>query len=700
MTHERYAAFGWATFPCHGKIPATPNGFKAADKTGEVFEKYHGENIGIATGEVSGIWVLDVDVKNGAKGQQSLDGLIAKYGALPETVKARTWSGGTHYFFRMPEGGMGNRTNVMPGIDVRGTGGYVVAPPSVVEGKPYEWILSPETHAVLDAPKWLLALLKTERVSAPPPTEGMIAAGCRNSELTSRAGKMRAAGMEFDDIFTSLIKINATRCSPPLPEKEVRIIAESIGRYAAAAHNSALTDVWNSERFAESYGENIRWCPNLGWFTWNGSHWTRHGKDDPALLVMAKQFVKRLGVQAEATSDKRLKAHAIRSESKARLEAMIELSKSEKGITITAEHLDRNSLLVNCANGTINLATSEIYLPRREDYITKYIDVNYNPDAKAPAWEKFLSEIFQNDTDLVKYVQRAVGYCLTGLTTEQKFFICYGNGRNGKSTLLKHVMHVLGSAYSTGTPAETMLESTGNTLHAIASLKGMRLVVLNEFDEGKTLSSAQVKTLTGGEPVVARHLYHEQFVYVPTYKFFMTTNHKPRIKDTSLGIWRRLVLLPFDYTVAPESIDPGLDDKLAAEYEGILAWSVQGYHKWAETGLGALDRLTREALCYQGQSDLIGQFLEECLDIEADPENVAMPVVEFIGALAAWCRENGIRYAPGRNAVIDYMARKGYGQPSRDNSALSRGKMVWKGVALRPEVGHTGQGNIPIYEPF
>jgi putative DNA primase/helicase len=255
-------------------------------------------------------------------------------------------------------------------------------------------------------------------------------------------------------------------------------------------------------------------------------------------------------------------------------------------------------------------------------------------------------------------------------------------------------MAVLGSSYSTGTPAETMLEATGNTLHAIASIKAMRLVVLNEFDEGKTLSSAQVKTLTGGEPVVARHLYHEQFVYIPTYKFFMTTNHKPRIKDTSLGIWRRLVLLPFDFTVAQDKVDPNLDSKLAAEYEGILAWAVQGYRQWADVGLGALERLNKEALCYQGQSDLIGQFLEDSLDLGADPNESTTVVVDFIKSLGEWCRENGIRHAPGRGAVIDYISRKGYGYPERDNTAMVRGKMVWKGLKLKPEFGHMGKGEI------
>ena len=398
--------------------------------------------------------------------------------------------------------------------------------------------------------------------------------------------------------------------------------------------------------------------------------------------TLAKMFVKSLMRQGEATDDKRLKSWATKSETAGRLDSIINLAKSEPHMNTRPDVFDGNMFLLNCANGTLDLRTGVLRAPDRADMIAKQLSVAYDPTAQYPNWLRFLDETFLGDKDLVDYVQRAVGYCLTGDTKEQKFFICYGNGRNGKSTLLTHVMEVLGSDYSTGTPAETMLESDGNTLHAIASLKGKRLVVLNEFDEGKTLSSAQVKTLTGGELVIARHLYHEQFAYRPTYKFFMTTNHKPRIKDTSLGIWRRLVLLPFNHTVPKPQEDKGLKVKLEAEHPGILAWAVRGAQQWLNSGLPELKVLQDAATCYQGQSDLIGQFLEESLDMDAVPDMVKTSVVEFMSALGVWCRENGVKYAPGRSAVIDYVARKGYGQPVRDNGAVARGKMVWRGLAL------------------
>ena len=693
-----YSKLGWHTFPCNGKFPATPKGFYDADVSGDVFNKYKGANVAIRTGKESGVFVLDVDTKPKKDGRPSvgadtLDGLIAKHGPLPTTVQAKTWSGGSHYFFKMPNHDLPCRIGFLPDLDIRADGGYALLPPSTIDGKPYAWVVEPGNGVpIADAPGWLLSIIDKPKPTLAADTDNpaIIIEGNRNAELTSRGGKMRAVGMTSEQIYNALCTINTSLCKPTLSNKEVRIISESVGRYVPNNINAPLTDLWNSERFVEVHGENIRWCPTLGWMMWNGTVWSRKGPDDPELTMLAKEFVKSLTRQAESTDNKRLKTHACKSESAGKLSAIVELAKSEKGMAVPATQFDKDIHLLNCANGTLDLNTEVLSPHKREDFITKSINVNYEPAAKCPTWLKFLDDIFQHDKDLIDYVQRAIGYCLSGDTREQKFFICYGNGRNGKSTLLKHIMHVLGSSYSTGTPAETMLESNGNTLHAIASLKAMRLVVLNEFDEGKTLSSAQVKTLTGGESVVARHLYHEQFVYTPTYKFFMTTNHKPRIKDTSLGIWRRLVLLPFDYTVPSDKINPFLDQLLAQEYPGILAWAVAGYKAWAAGGLPILERLTREAMTYQGQSDLIGQFLEECRDTTRPIELAETGVVDFIRALDAWCRENGVKHSPGRSAVIDYMARQGFGMPVRDNNMFMRGKMAWRGFAIKPEIGHTG----------
>ena len=680
---NKYIALGFAVLPCRGKIPATAHGYKDATKDPEKIKSFTG-NIGIATGAVSNIFVLDVDVKKSAGGDKSLAALEEKHGKLPETLTAKTWSGGLHYYFKYPSGGVNCKAGFLPGLDIRGDGGYVVCPPSIVEDKnvapyrgKYEWL---NDFQITDAPEWLLALIKDAK-AAPKPDNQIITQN-RNSTLTTIAGKFRAAGMDAPGIYQALSALNNARCSPPLPDREVRTISESVGRYTPSQKiGEPLTDVWNSEQLAATHGHNVRWCDKLGgWHFWDGTCWRN---DDETLLVRwSKDLVKSWHIKAATSDDNELKKHAVRCESAARLSAMVELLKSENDILTPLESFDKNIYLLNCKNGTLDLKTGEIAPARREDMITRRIETAYNPDAQCPTWLNFLDEIFLQDAELVEYVQKAIGYCLSGDIREQKFFLCWGNGRNGKSTFLKHIMYILAPGYASGTPAETMLESNNShSLRAIASLVGMRYVILNEFDEGKFLSAAQVKNLTGGEPVVGCHLYHAQFTYTPTYKFWMSTNFKPRIKDTSLGIWRRLVLLPFEYTVPAEKQDVGLDDKIAAEYEGILAWAVQGFQKWRKDGLSTPLKLKAVVDTYKADSDLIGQFLEEM----ADPEIVepVTTVTEFMKSFAFWAHENNIRFSPGRAAVIDYMEKHGYGKPAMATKRGIENRLAWNGIALR-----------------
>lgn len=678
-----YMHRGWSVLPCRGKLPATAHGYKDATRNPDDIARLFADsnNIGIATGAVSGIFVLDVDVKNGAGGDKTLAGLEAKHGALPQTVSASTWSGGRHFYFRYPAGGVGCKTGFLPGLDIRGDGGYVVAPPSKLSEKSYAWEQgrSPVETQIMDAPKWLLDILQPEKKTKPH--NANLIAENRNSTLTKLAGRMRAAGMDAEGIWTELSKINAERCTPPLPDKEVRTIAESIGKYSAGVVKEPLTDVWNCERLAERYGDNVRWCEKLGgWHYWDGTCWRQN--DETLLMRWAKDLVKSWQTQAAASDDRDLMRHAVRCESNARLNAMVSLVKSEPNILAPFERFDRDYYLLNCANGTLDLETGRLRDFDRADMITRKLDVAYKPDADCPTWKAFLNDIFMGDTELITYLQKAVGYCLSGDTREQKFFLCWGNGRNGKSTLLKHIMYILAPGYASGTPAATMLESESqNALNAIAALKGMRYVILNEFDEGKTMSAAQVKNLTGGEPVVARFLYCSQFTYTPTYKFWMSTNFKPRIKDTSLGIWRRLVLIPFEYTVPVEKLDPELDEKLAAEYEGILAWAVQGFKIWKQDGLSAIKKLSAVVEAYQEDSDVIGQFITECSDPELEPQETS--VANLMQGLDEWCKENGIRFTPSRNMVLDYMEKHGYGRPVMGSSRMTRSRLIWRGIAIQ-----------------
>ena len=234
-----YVEIGWLVFPCKGKIPLTSHGFK--DATADIeqiktwWTKYPDANIGVATGKKSGFFVLDIDVKNGAGGPESLAELEHEFEELPHTVESITQSGGRHVFFRYPEKGVGSKTGFRPGIDIKSDGGYVIAPPSVIEGRSYEWEVShhPDETMMADAPDWLLNLLEGPSIGAAPPSDGGdIPSGQRNATLARLAGAMRRVGMSKDEIFAALEQTNQDRCKPPLSIREVGRIAESISRYA------------------------------------------------------------------------------------------------------------------------------------------------------------------------------------------------------------------------------------------------------------------------------------------------------------------------------------------------------------------------------------------------------------------------------------------------------------------------------------
>lgn len=234
----RCAEIGWLVFPCKDKIPLTSNGFKGATTDIEQIKawwtKHPDANIGVATGEKSGFFVLDIDVKNGAGGFESLSDLERKFGELPHTVESITQSGGRHIFFRCPVTGLGSKTGFRPGMDIKSDGGHVILPSSVIEGRSYEWEVShhPDETMIAEAPEWLLKLLDSPLISAASKANGnVIPSGQRNSTLTRLAGTMRRVGMSKDEIFAALERTNQDRCKPPLSKREVERIAESISRY-------------------------------------------------------------------------------------------------------------------------------------------------------------------------------------------------------------------------------------------------------------------------------------------------------------------------------------------------------------------------------------------------------------------------------------------------------------------------------------
>jgi putative DNA primase/helicase len=289
------------------------------------------------------------------------------------------------------------------------------------------------------------------------------------------------------------------------------------------------------------------------------------------------------------------------------------MSESQHHVPILPKQMDTHEMLLNTPCGIINLRTGQTIEHNPDYYLTKITGAEYSPNVDCPRWLTFLGEIFNNDDDLIRYVQKAVGYSLTGTTKEQCVFFLYGNGRNGKSTFLEVVRSIFGDYCSNIQPETIMVKhSQGGAINSdIARLKGARLVTTVEPNEGARLNEGLLKQLTGDDVVTARKLYGDEFEFTPVFKLWMATNHKPIIRGTDTGIWRRIHLIPFTMQIPTSKIDKNLKYKLAAELPGIFHWAVEGCLIWQREGLGMPHAVEAEVREYRREMDVISAFIED-----------------------------------------------------------------------------------------
>ncbi len=283
-------------------------------------------------------------------------------------------------------------------------------------------------------------------------------------------------------------------------------------------------------------------------------------------------------------------------------------------VPITHNYLDRYKMLLNTPTGVIDLNSFEIRKATPKDYFTKSTNANYTKNADCPTWIKFLHEIFDNDEDLIRYVQKAVGYSLTGSTAEQCAFFLYGNGRNGKSTFIDIIREMFGD-YARNIQPETIMIRNNNAINSdIARLKGARFVTSVEPNEGLKLNEGLMKQLTGGDIITARKLYAEEFEFKPEFKLWMATNHKPIIRGTDLGIWRRVHMIPFKVIVTEENVDKKLTEKLLKELDGIFLWALRGLAMYHKEGLEMPCAVRQAVDEYKKEMDVVSRFLDDCTE--------------------------------------------------------------------------------------
>ncbi|MBI4290581.1 MAG: DUF3854 domain-containing protein [Betaproteobacteria bacterium] len=383
----------------------------------------------------------------------------------------------------------------------------------------------------------------------------------------------------------------------------------------APQHN---TDLGNARRLLARHGADLRCAPGLGWIAWGGGRWRANG-DDAEVMRRAKDTVGAIyGEAAREKDDTRRQAlakWAAASENVGRLKAMVELARTEAEVYVDVTALDADPWLLGVENGVIDLRTGKLRAARREDLVTKCAPVAYDPRARCPVWEKYLHRIMAGDAQIISFLRRAVGYSLTGDTSEKGLFFLYGpTGDNGKTTFVEFLQTFFGD-YGRKVSAELLMTrryANPGPRPDLIALIGRRLVVASELSDTQRFDEAILKDLVGGQDRIdARDLHKGNVNFKPIFKLWLYGNHKPQLRADDDAAWRRLYLVPFDVSIPKTEQDGLLPDKLLAEAPGILNWGLAGLADYRRAGLRPPARVVAATANYRDEEDWLGRFIEE-----------------------------------------------------------------------------------------
>ena len=442
------------------------------------------------------------------------------------------------------------------------------------------------------------------------------------------------------------------------------------------------TDSGNAERIVARYGLDIRYChQQKTWYVWDGKHWPpdRVG----TMMRIAKSIARELYEEAAAiegdTERKICVTFARQCESTDRKRSALVSAQSEPGIPILPEDFDRDLFLFNVLNGTIDLQTGALRAPNRADLISKLAPVMYDPGARSQLWDRVLDEVTGGSRELQDFLQRAVGYSLTGDVREEKLFFVHGPGASGKSTFLEAIKSVLGD-YAKTADFETFVQrQAGSVRDDVAELAGRRFVVSIEVDEGKKLAEGLTKMLTGGDTVRARLLYQQGFEFVPQFKLWLAANHEPRVRHDDSAMWRRILRVPFEHVVPKAKRDPSIKARLKDVKESgpaILAWAVEGCLRWREEGLGVPPVVEEATEQYRLDMDPLKDFLADCCILKP---TAWLPIARLRQAYEHYCKERGDKHLLTPNEFAAGLRARNC-EPQRRHPGAG-----WRGIGLLAE---------------
>jgi len=436
-----------------------------------------------------------------------------------------------------------------------------------------------------------------------------------------------------------------------------------------------INDTGNAKRIVDKFGGRIKYnFENKVWMLWNGKQWLPDVKNQ--IKTMAELVAQDMKSAALAEDDRETQKAMFRNTERALSssgkESMIKEAQHINEVPCVNSDFDKNIMMLNTQSGTIDLTTGELKEHEKSRMQSKI--TNFDLDERTPQlWLKFLGEIFNHDEELIKFIQKSIGYTLTGSIQEQCMFILYGDGANGKSVFLEVLATLMGD-YAVNAQVDTILSkkgSTGNATSDLARLKGARMATTSEPNEGSKFNEGLIKQITGGDTITARFLYGKEFEFRPEFKLWLATNYKPVIRGTDMGIWRRIRLIPFEMKLPKDKQDKHLSHKLIKEIPQILNWAISGTLLWQKEGLESPESVEHATKDYKNEMDIINTFVDECCQLVT---NFETPAKEVYDEYANWSKQG--------NEFLMSLTRFGKEIGKRFDKKRTRTGVVYVGLRL------------------